>query len=46
MIALEKGQQQLCQGIESFDASKLKPTETLEKNPLPTAETIAQEKTN
>lgn len=39
-IAQEKGQQQLLQGIESFDATKLKPTETQEKNPLPTKEGI------
>ena len=46
MIAQEKGQQQLRQGIESFDSTKLKHAETQEKNPLPTAEAIAQEKTN
>ena len=46
VIAQEKGQQQLRQGIESFDSTKLKHAETQEKNPLPTAEAIAQEKTN
>ncbi|KAI1902979.1 hypothetical protein AGOR_G00022420 [Albula goreensis] len=30
--------------IESFDKSKLKKTETQEKNPLPTKETIEQER--
>ncbi|XP_018432345.1 PREDICTED: thymosin beta-10-like [Nanorana parkeri] len=32
------------QEIDSFDRSKLKKTETNEKNTLPTKETIAQEK--
>lgn len=31
-------------GVEKFDTSKLKKVETTEKNTLPTAETIAQEK--
>merc|ERR1712189_126230 len=31
--------------VEKFDKSKLKKTETKEKNPLPTKETIEQEKT-
>ncbi|XP_058704776.1 thymosin beta-12-like isoform X1 [Poecile atricapillus] len=30
--------------IETFDKTKLKKTETREKNPLPTKETIEQEK--
>nr|XP_015204789.1 PREDICTED: thymosin beta-12-like isoform X2 [Lepisosteus oculatus]XP_015204790.1 PREDICTED: thymosin beta-12-like isoform X2 [Lepisosteus oculatus] len=30
--------------IEGFDKSKLKKTETKEKNPLPTKETIEQER--
>lgn len=30
--------------VEKFDKSKLKKTETQEKNPLPTKETIEQEK--
>ncbi|XP_033877693.1 thymosin beta-12-like [Acipenser ruthenus] len=30
--------------IEGFDKAKLKKTETKEKNPLPTKETIEQEK--
>uniref|UniRef100_G3T9E9 Thymosin beta n=2 Tax=Eutheria TaxID=9347 RepID=G3T9E9_LOXAF len=30
--------------IEKFDKSKLKKTETQEKNPLPSKETIEQEK--
>ncbi|KAK9406525.1 thymosin beta-12 [Crotalus adamanteus] len=32
--------------IETFDKTKLKKTETREKNPLPTKETIEQEKQN
>ena len=32
--------------VASFDKSKLKKTETKEKNPLPTKETIEQEKNN
>uniref|UniRef100_A0A2K5R9K5 Thymosin beta-4 n=1 Tax=Cebus imitator TaxID=2715852 RepID=A0A2K5R9K5_CEBIM len=31
-------------GIEKFDKSKLKKTETQEKNPLPSKETTEQEK--
>merc|ERR1712212_57736 len=31
--------------VESFDKTKLKKTETQEKNPLPSKETIEQEKT-
>ncbi|XP_028325827.1 thymosin beta-12 [Gouania willdenowi] len=30
--------------VQSFDKTKLKKTETQEKNPLPTKETIEQEK--
>ena len=37
-IAAEKGQQALRAGIEGFDSSALKKTETNEKNPLPTKE--------
>ena len=32
--------------VASFDKSKLKKVETQEKNPLPTKETIDQEKSN
>lgn len=41
VIDQEKGNQAygaILQGIESFDPAKLKPTETQEKNPLPTKE--------
>lgn len=38
VIEQEKGLQGILQGIESFDPAKLKPTETQEKNPLPTKE--------
>lgn len=34
-VAAEKTQQTLIAGIEAFDATKLKRTETQEKNPLP-----------
>ncbi|GFV78157.1 tigger transposable element-derived protein 1 [Trichonephila clavipes] len=44
VIEQEKGSKAILQGIESFDPSKLKPTETQEKNPLPTKEVIDQEK--
>jgi hypothetical protein len=37
-IETEKSQQNLMEGIESFDPKKLKHTETQEKNPLPTKE--------
>lgn len=37
-IEAEKGQQKFIAGIENFDTSKLKHTETQEKNPLPTKE--------
>lgn len=43
-IEQEKGQRNLISGIENFDSSKLKHAETQEKNPLPTKETIDQEK--
>ena len=43
-IEKEKGQQALFQGIEGFNQSNLKKTETQEKNPLPTKEIIEQEK--
>ena len=38
VIAQEKGQQQLRQGIEQFQTANLNKVETLEKNPLPTQE--------
>lgn len=44
VIEQEKDQQRFISGIENFDTSKLKHTETCEKNPLPTKEAIAQEK--
>jgi len=34
-VASEKSQKALLEGVEAFDASKLKHTETQEKNPLP-----------
>lgn len=34
-VAAEKTQQTLIAGIEKFDSTKLKHTETQEKNPLP-----------
>lgn len=34
-VATEKTQKSLCDGIEKFDATRLKHTETQEKNPLP-----------
>lgn len=34
-VAAEKTQQTLIAGIEAFDATRLKHTETQEKNPLP-----------
>lgn len=37
-IQVEKVQQNLIEGIEKFDAKKLKHAETQEKNPLPTKE--------
>lgn len=41
---MEKEQNQFIAGIENFDSSKLKHTETCEKNPLPTKEVIEEEK--
>jgi len=43
-IDLERGQQQLRNSIESFEACNLKHAQTQEKNPLPTKEVIEQEK--
>lgn len=37
-VAAEKTEKALIAGIEHFDASKLKHTETQEKNPLPNLE--------
>lgn len=37
-MAAEKTEKALIAGIEHFDTSKLKPTETQEKNPLPNKE--------
>jgi len=44
-IEQEKSQQKLVAGIENFDPKSLKPTETLEKNPLPTQEGLYSNKT-
>ena len=44
-IKAEKEHEQFKAGIESFDKQKLKDTETVEKNTLPTKEVIDQEKT-
>lgn len=44
VLELEKGKERFISGIENFDTSKLKHTETCEKNPLPTKEAIAEEK--
>lgn len=46
MTAIEKEKEQInfINGIEHFDATKLKHTETMEKNPLPTKEIIEEEK--
>lgn len=41
-IQQEKSQVQLIDGIEGFKRTSLKHTETVEKNPLPTKETIDQ----
>lgn len=38
VIEAEKEVLNLLSGIENFDTKKLKPTETQEKNPLPTKE--------
>lgn len=43
-IEAEKEKLNFINGIEHFDTKKLKPTETVEKNPLPTKEIIAEEK--
>lgn len=43
-IKQEKEVLNLISGIENFDSTKLKHTETMEKNPLPTKETIEKEK--
>lgn len=43
-IEQEKEQINFINGIENFDSSKLKHTETQEKNPLPTKEVIEEEK--
>lgn len=43
-IQQEKSQVELIEGIEGFQRTSLKHAETQEKNPLPTKETIDQEK--
>lgn len=43
-IEQEKEKLNFINGIENFDPAKLKHTETQEKNPLPTKETIEEEK--
>ena len=43
-IEAEKEKNQFIAGIEKFDTTKLKHTETCEKNPLPTKEIIEEEK--
>lgn len=43
-IQQEKEKIQLISGIENFNPAQLKPTETNEKNPLPTKEVIEEEK--
>ena len=43
-IQQEKGQQELLKSIETFSPEKLNHTNTEEKNPLPTKETIDAEK--
>lgn len=43
-IEQEKEKLNFINGIENFDSSKLKHTETQEKNPLPTKEIIDEEK--
>jgi len=43
-VKLEKTQQNLRLGVESFDRTALKPTDTIEKVVLPGTEVIAQEK--
>lgn len=44
-IEAEKEKNKFLNGIENFDPTKLKHTETCEKNPLPTKDIIEQEKT-
>lgn len=44
-IEAEKEKNKFLNGIENFDPTKLKHTETCEKNPLPTKDVIEQEKT-
>ena len=43
-IEKEKEKNNFIAGIENFDSTKLKHTETCEKNPLPTKEVIEEEK--
>jgi len=43
-VQLEKTQQNLRLGVQSFDKTALKPTDTVEKVVLPGTEVIAQEK--
>lgn len=43
-IEQERKEVDLINGIENFDSTKLKHTETVEKNPLPTKEVIEEEK--
>lgn len=43
-IEAEKEKNKFLNGIENFDPTKLKHTETCEKNPLPTKDVIEQEK--
>ena len=43
-IQAEKEHEQFKSGIESFDKGKLRESMTVEKNTLPTKETIDQEK--
>lgn len=45
VIEQEKEKMGIINGIENFDPSKLKHTETCEKNTLPTKDIIDQEKT-
>ena len=44
-IKAEKEHEQFKTNIEGFDKDKLKDVQTIEKNTLPTKETIEQEKT-
>lgn len=43
-IEAEKGHNEMVDSIQKFDSKSLKHTETQEKNVLPTAEVIEQEK--